>query len=135
MLIGTQRKSATQTHHAAGISFDKNCGDTATGSRFWLGQGTRNFLAYDEAPQRRRNDRFDGGVREKRRKSATQLFSVTGILQDERALHIGAAVQAAGKLEMPVPNGPRDLEHAQQLFVLQHKSPATTSAQSRWPRL
>jgi hypothetical protein len=34
-------------------------------------------------------------------------------------------VQAAGELEMAVPNGSRGLEHPEQLFILQHKTPAT----------
>src|SRR6266478_6479756 len=50
------------------------------------------------------------------------------ILQNQRALHVGAAVQAAGQLKMSVADGSRGLEHAQQLFVLQHKSPDARAA-------
>ncbi len=126
MLIGAQRKSAAQTHDAGGIAFGKNGGNAAAAAALRLGQGARDFLADDDAAERRRHHRFDGGVRKKRSQRAAQFFRGTRILQDERALYVRPAVQAAGELKMAVPDGAGGLEHAQQFFVLQHKSPAIT---------
>jgi hypothetical protein len=36
------------------------------------------------------------------------------------ALHVRAAMQSAGQLEVPVANGARGLEHFEQFFVFQH---------------
>src|SRR5229473_4402084 len=126
VLIGAQRKSAAQTHDSGGIAFGKNSGNAAAAAALWLGQGARDFLADDDAAERRRHHRFDGGVRKKRSQRAAQFFRRTRILQDKRALYVRPAVQAAGELEMAVPDGAGGLEQAQQFFVLQHKSPAIT---------
>src|SRR5712692_3089284 len=121
MLIGAQRKSAAQAHHSRGVVFGKNGGNTAAAA-FWLGQGARDFLPDDDTPERRRHYGFNGGVREKGRERPTKLFRVERILQHQGALHIGAAVQPAGQFKMSVADGSGDLEQAQQLFVLEHKS-------------
>lgn len=127
VLVGPQRKSAAQAHDPGGIAFGKN-GRNAAAAALWLRQGPRYFLADNDAAERGRYHRSDDGVREKRGQRAPQLFRIARILQDERALHVGAAVQAAGKLKMAVPDGAGSLEHAQQFFVLQHKSPRLREA-------
>src|SRR5260370_20922911 len=120
MLIRAQRKSAAQAHHSGGVAFDKNGGNSAAAA-LWLGQGPRDFLPDDDTPERRRHYGFNGGVREKGRERATELFRVERILQRQGTLHIGAAVQPAGQFKMSVADGSGDLEQAQQLFVLGHK--------------
>src|SRR5260370_42190584 len=104
MLIRAQRKSAAQAHHSGGVAFDKNGGNSAAAA-LWLGQGPRDFLPGDDTPARRRHYRFHGGVREKGREGATELFRVERIFQRPGTLHIGSAVPPAGEVQKSVAEG------------------------------
>src|ERR1700719_638926 len=106
MLVRTQAKSTAQAHSPGGVALGKNCRDAAAAAAFCFGQGTRDFLPDDDTTERRRHNRFDDGVREKRRESSTELFRIARILQRQRALHVRPAVQSAGQLEMSVADSP-----------------------------
>ncbi len=49
-------------------------------------------------------------------KRVPEFFGEPGILQDERALHVHATVQATGELKMAVPDSSSGFKDAQQFF-------------------
>jgi hypothetical protein len=59
-------------------------------------EGTRDFVADNQAAKRGRDDAGDRVIFETFGKSAAELFGVLRMLQDERALDVCGAMASAG---------------------------------------
>jgi hypothetical protein len=68
-------------------------------------EGARHFVAGKDSAQSGRDDAGYGKVSEKIGESAAQDFGMFGMLQNQGALDVGAAVASAGKLEMAGTDG------------------------------
>ena len=65
-------------------------------------QRPRDLLPDNHAPKRRGDNRINSRIREQSGQRLPQFFRESRVLQDQRALHVRAAVEAARQLKMPV---------------------------------
>src|SRR5262249_24926665 len=127
-LAGTQSKTAPQGEHAAGVAFHEKSG-TATGTARRSRQGSSHFLTDNEAAESRGNYRFSVNVWNEGRRGGSEPLRVARVLQDQGALDIGVAVEAAGKLKVTAANGLRGLKESQILVRGVHFLPCGATAE------
>ena len=84
-------EAAAKRHLAGAVTLHENCADAKAAS---------DFVADDQSAESRRDDAIDREVFEFCGQVAAESFGVLRVLKHERALNIGAAVAAAGKLEV-----------------------------------
>ena len=84
---GLQLEPAAQRHLAGAIAFDEERADTESAS---------NFVADNQAAERRRDNAGDGVILETFGEGTTELFGVLRMLEHQRALDVCGAVTSAG---------------------------------------
>jgi hypothetical protein len=113
-LAGPDLEAAAQDHLSGPVALRKK------GSH---SEGSCDLVTNQDSAERRRGNTIHGEIVKLGGQGATQVLSMLGILQNEGALNVSAAVPAAGKFEVTLPNRSNFVQELEQIFASHQQRP------------
>src|SRR4029077_2441764 len=117
-LAGLEFEAAAQGHLAGAVAFDEERAHA---------EGARDFVADDDAAERRRNHPRDLEIAKKFCEGTAQRVGMLRMREDQRALDVGGAVASAGQLEMALADRAYLFEHFEDVVTFHGASRRRTN--------